>query len=124
MLQGAGLSLISPNSSVHTLILLWRSAKLVREIAQCYGVRPRFFATLTLLKIALENAVLQQGSDLLIDAGMNKLSEGVLSLLAEKGAEATVTSLLIRRLAKATIEVLDVTRVSPYNTSDSFMKNR
>lgn len=110
MLQGAGLSLISPSSGVHTLILLWRSAKLVRDIAEVYGQRPGFFATLALLKIALENAILQQGSDLLIDAGVSKLSEGVLSLLAEKGAEATVTSLLIRRLAKATIEVLDVTR--------------
>lgn len=111
VLQGAGISLISPSNSIHTLILLWRSAKLVRDIAHIYGIRPGFFGNLTLLKVTLENAILQQGADLLIDAGVSKLSQGVLSLVAEKGAEATVTGLLIRRIAKATIDELDVTRL-------------
>ncbi len=112
MLQAAGISLISPNNSIHTLILLWRSAKLVKDIALIYGIRPGFFGNLRLLKLALENAILQQGADLVIDAGVSKLSQGVLSLVAEKGAEATVTGLLIRRLAKATIDELDITKPS------------
>lgn len=108
MLQGAGISLLSPNNLIHSLILLWRSAKLVRDIAQVYGIRPGFFGSIKLLKIAIENMVIQQGVDLLVDAGMQKVSQGVLSKVVEKGSEATTTGLLLRRLGKAMINQLDL----------------
>jgi putative membrane protein len=108
MLQGAGISLLSPNNLIHSLILLWRSAKLVRDIAGVYGIRPGFFGSLKLLKIAIENMVIQQGVDLLVDAGMQKVSQGVLGKVVEKGSEATTTGLLLRRLGKAMIRQLDL----------------
>lgn len=108
MLQGAGISLLSPNNLIHSLILLWRSAKLVRDIASVYGIRPGFFGSLKLLKIAIENMVIQQGVDLLVDAGMQKVSQGVLGKVVEKGSEATTTGLLLRRLGKAMIRQLDL----------------
>lgn len=108
MLQGAGISLLSPNNLIHSLILLWRSAKLVRDIAGVYGIRPGFFGSLKLLKVAIENMVIQQGVDLLVDAGMQKVSQGVLGKVVEKGSEATTTGLLLRRLGKAMIRQLDL----------------
>lgn len=108
MLQGAGISILSPNNLIHSLILLWRSAKLVRDIAGVYGVRPGFFGSLKLLKVAIENMVIQQGVDLLVDAGMQKVSQGVLGKVVEKGSEATTTGLLLRRLGKAMIRQLDL----------------
>lgn len=108
MLQGAGISLLSPNNLIHSLILLWRSAKLVRDIAGVYGVRPGFFGSLKLLKVAIENMIIQQGVDLLVDAGMQKVSQGVLGKVVEKGSEATTTGLLLRRLGKAMIRQLDL----------------
>jgi putative membrane protein len=108
MLQGAGISLLSPNNLIHSLILLWRSAKLVRDIAGIYGIRPGFFGSLKLLKVAIENMIIQQGVDLLVDAGMQKVSQGVLGKVVEKGSEATTTGLLLRRLGKAMIRQLDL----------------
>lgn len=108
MLQGAGISLLSPNNLIHSLILLWRSAKLVRDIAGVYGVRPGFFGSFKLLKVAIENMIIQQGVDLLVDAGMQKVSQGVLGKVVEKGSEATTTGLLLRRLGKAMIRQLDL----------------
>ena len=108
MLQGAGISLLSPNNLIQSLILLWRSVKLVRDIAGVYGIRPGFFGSIKLLKIAIENMVIQQGVDLLLDAGMQKVSQGVLGKVVEKGSEATTTGLLLRRLGKAMIRQLDL----------------
>lgn len=108
MLQAAGMSLISPNNHIHSLVLLWRSLKLVRDIAQVYGVRPGFFGSLQLLRLAIENMVIQQGVDMIIDVGVSRVGHGLLSNVIEQGSAATTTSLLLRRLAKATIRQLDV----------------
>lgn len=108
MLQGAGISLLSPNNLIHSLILLWRSAKLVRDMAQVYGIRSGFFGNIKLLKIAIENMVIQQGVDLVVDVGIKTVSQGVFSKVAEKGSEATTTGLLLRRLGKAMIRQLDL----------------
>lgn len=108
MLQAAGISLLSPNNLVHSLILFWRSIKLIRDIAAVYGVRPGLFGSFTLLRVAIENMIIQQGMDIVIDAGVNRLSHSILSKVVEKGSEATTTSLLLRRLAKAMIQQLDI----------------
>lgn len=108
MLQAAGISLLSPNNLVHSLILFWRSIKLIRDIAAVYGIRPGVFGSFTLLRVAVENMIIQQGMDIVIDAGVNRLSHSLLSKVVEKGSEATTTSLLLRRLAKTLIQQLNV----------------
>lgn len=114
--QAAGMSLLSPNNTIHTAILLWRSLVLVREIARVYGVRPGFFGSVKLFKLSLENMIIQQGMDVLIDAGVNRLSHGLLSKVVEKGAEATTTGLLMRRLGKAVIDLMDISQEHYHNT--------
>jgi putative membrane protein len=107
-LQAGGLSLISPNAFIHTSILLWRSAKLVRDIALVYGVRTGFAGNIKLLKMSLAHAIAQQTLDQLTDLALEHASSSISAHLGNKAIEGTATALLVRRLGNATIEELDV----------------
>jgi putative membrane protein len=105
--QAGGIALISPNHFIHTVILLWRSAKLVRDIAQVYGIRTGFSGNIKLLKISLAHAIAQQAVDQLADLALEHISSGVSAQLGSKAIEGTATALLVRRLGNATIEEFD-----------------
>lgn len=107
-LQGSAISLLSPNDLIHTSVLLWRSMKLVNDLAQLYGIRPGFYGNLHLLKLSLMHAVVQQGADMLVEASLKQLSEQLLTLVAEKGAQAATTGFLVRRLGMATLNLLTI----------------
>ena len=107
-LQGSAISLLSPNDLIHSSILLWRSMKLVKDISLIYGIRAGFYGNLHLLKLSLKHALIQQGSDLLLEASLKQLSEHLLAKVAEKGAQAATTGFLLRRLGLATVALLSI----------------
>ncbi len=107
-LQGSAISLLSPNDLIHTSVLLWRSMKLVKELTQLYGIRSGFYGNLHLLKLSLMHAVVQQGADMLVEASLKQLSEQLLTLVAEKGAQAATTGFLVRRIGMATLNLLTI----------------
>jgi putative membrane protein len=112
-LQGSGISLLSPNDLIHTSILLWRSMKLVKDLAMIYGIRAGVYGNWHLLKLSLQHALIQQGSDLVLEASLKQLSEHLLAKVAEKGAQAATTGFLVRRLGLATMHLLTIN-----NTND------
>lgn len=107
-LQGAAISLLSPNALIHSGILLWRSMKLVRDIASVYGFALGMYGNGHLLRLSIQHAVIQQGADFVLEAGWQQLSEQLLTKLAEKGAQAATTGFLLRRLGLATINLLTI----------------
>lgn len=107
-MQSSAISLLSPNDLIHTSVLLWRSMKLVKDLALIYGIRPGVYGNVHLLKLSLQHALIQQGSDLLLEASLKQLSEHLLAKIAEKGAQAATTGFLVRRLGMATIDMLSV----------------
>lgn len=111
-LQAGGISLISPNSFIHTGILLWRSAKLVHDIARLYGIRTGFSGNIKLLKMSLAHAIAQQTLDQLADLALEHATSGISAQLGSKAIEGTATALLVRRLGNATIDELDVFAVT------------
>lgn len=105
-LRAGGIGLLSLNTMMETLTLLWRSARVVKVIAQLYGYQPGLVGNVKLLKISLENVIIQQTTDMLIEEGVSVLGKGLLSGLSQQAGKAASTGVLVKRIGKSTLRLL------------------
>lgn len=99
-----GATALSAHSSIQLALIVWRSMSLLKRLAQLYGYRPGWAANMLLLKISLENMLLQVALDETSEALMGQSLVGKVSQQAASGLSA---GLLIRRLGKAALDLLD-----------------
>lgn len=100
-MQAGAVGLLSLNNLMETLVLLWRSARVVKLIAQLYGYQPGLVANIKLLKISLQNVMIQQTADMLVEEGVNMLGKGLLSGLSQQAGKAASTGVLVKRIGHA-----------------------
>ncbi|HEY9018120.1 DUF697 domain-containing protein [Thiomicrospira sp.] len=106
-LQAGGVGLLSPNNMIETLMLMWRSARVVRRIANLYGYRPGLVGNIKLLRMSLENVIIQQATDMLIEEGVSVLGKGLLSGLSQQAGKAASTGVLVKRIGKSALFLLN-----------------
>ncbi len=106
-----GATALSAHSSVQLALIVWRSMSLLKRLAQIYGYRPGWAANMLLLKISLENMLLQVALNETSEALMGQSLVGKVSQQAASGLSA---GLLIRRLGIAALGLFD-----PHNTADA-----
>jgi putative membrane protein len=105
-LRASGVGLLSLNNLMETLVLFWRSARIVKGLAELYGYQPGLVGNIKLLKISLENVLIQQTADMLIEEGVNALGKGLLGSLSQQAGKAASTGVLVKRIGKATLGLL------------------
>lgn len=110
MKKSAALTFISPNDSFQNLILLWRSAAIMRQISRLYGLRPGVVGSLHLLKVAMQNVLAENIADMGMEALAKEMGNALSGKLFEQGGMATTASLLIYRLGNQLIRQLSLTK--------------
>lgn len=96
---------ISPFASLDVAVTFWRNLKMIREIAQVYGVAPGWFQTIRLLRRAIGQVVIAGGMEA-GDGIFNSLfGSSVAAKLSAKVGEGMVNGMMTARLGIATAEL-------------------
>ncbi|MBD3587472.1 DUF697 domain-containing protein [Salinimonas sp. HHU 13199] len=105
MVSGS-LAFVSPNHLIQTLAILWISLRMVRRVAQVYGLRPATTGNWRLMTILAQNLAAQSIFDLASDEIANQISGSLTARFVENSAEAVAAGALNVRLGKALIKLL------------------
>jgi putative membrane protein len=97
---------ISPWASLDMALALWRSLKLIDEVAQVYGIRPSFSNRCRLLKQVLHQLAFVGGSEMIIDPLLEEMG-GVtlLGLASARAAQGLGAGIYTAKIGIAAIKV-------------------
>ncbi len=88
----------SPIAGLDALIALWRSLRMIRQIAEAYGLRPGPIATLSLARRILTGAAGISVVDVMGDLWAQHLGHRVAGLISAKLAEGVYAAIRVARL--------------------------
>ncbi|MDP5134480.1 TIGR01620 family protein [Rheinheimera baltica] len=89
---------ISPFALADMLLVLWRSSRLVRELAQLYGGAIGQLRSMLLLKRLLGALLWAGGSELALDMASDVLGSELTSKLSARAGQGIIAGLLVARL--------------------------
>jgi putative membrane protein len=95
---------ISPVAALDVAITIWRSVRMVRQIAAVYGFRPGTAATVVLARRVLISAATNAAIDVAGTVWSEHLGHRVAGVLSQKLAEGVITAIRTARLGLATME--------------------
>lgn len=95
---------VSPVASIDAALVVWRSVRMVREIAQIYGLRPGAAATISLVRRLLYGALQSVAVDVLGDAWVQLLGHRFASVLSARLGEGVFAAVRVARLGILAIE--------------------
>jgi len=100
-----GATAISPHPALDVIIVLWRSAVMVRRVAEVYGLRPSSLTTLKLTKEVMVSAAIAVATDPTGDLLATTLGGGLAEKISARFAEGSVSGIRALRLGVRAIEV-------------------
>jgi putative membrane protein len=92
------LTAISPMAWLDALLFFWRNVRMVRQIATCYGFRPGFFGSITLMQEVIAGMVASATTDFITDEVAESLSSSVTAVLFAKAGQGMANGLLSARV--------------------------
>lgn len=95
----------SPWASLDMFLSLWRSLKMIDEVAQVYGVRPSLVSRIRLLKMVLKNMALVGVSEVLIDQVAEVATLGVSTVIGSRATQGIGASIYTARIGIAAMSV-------------------
>lgn len=95
---------ISPVALVDMLLIAWRNLRLLKRIAQLYGVELGYFSRLRLLKMVLFNIAFAGATELIQEVGMDWLSQDITAKFSARAAQGIGVGLLTARLGIKAVE--------------------
>ncbi len=102
--QTFGLVALSPTTLTDTILFLWRALRVVREVAQVYGLRPSYFGSLWLLRQVVSDAALIAAADLMSDAVATVLGDKLVARLSSPLAQGSVAMYRMARFGLLTVQ--------------------
>lgn len=81
-LQTAMVVAVSPWASLDMLLSLWRSIKMIDDVAQVYGMRPSIFNRYKLFKLVVHQLVFVAASEVVIDQVIEEFGSSTLAGMA------------------------------------------
>ena len=103
--EAAVLVAVSPLASVDMLLILWRSLKMIDEIAACYGIRLGYWSRIRLLKQIARHMLYAGAAELITDVGLDWLGAELTARLSARVAQGVGAGLLTARLGLQTMQV-------------------
>lgn len=95
---------VSPVASVDAALTVWRCTKMVREVAQIYGLRPGAMATARLMRRLMFGALQSAAVDVLGDAWVELLGSRFASVLSARLGEGVFAAVRVARLGILAVE--------------------
>jgi putative membrane protein len=95
---------VSPVAGIDALIVLWRSLRMVREVAQVYGLRPTRLSVLALVRRMFVTATFAVTADMVGDVLGAHLGGRLAGLVSGKLAEGVYAGVRTARLGLLAIE--------------------
>lgn len=89
---------ISPFALADMLLVLWRSSRLVRELAQLYGGAIGQLRSLVMLKQLFTALLWAGGSELALDMASDVMSSELTAKLSARAGQGVIAGLLVARL--------------------------
>ena len=111
---------ISPFALADMLLVLWRSSRLVRELAQLYGGAIGQLRSLVLLKRFLSALLWAGGSELALDMASDVIGSELTAKLSARAGQGIIAGLLVARLgnlAQQQLRPLPASSISKVNIS-------
>ena len=103
--RGAALGVsVSPLALLDAALVLWRSVRMVREIAEIYGLRPGFAGSLVLMRHLLMSGLYTVGVDILGNVWIEHLGGRLTSFVSTRLAEGVVAAVRVARLGLLAME--------------------
>jgi putative membrane protein len=115
VLHAFGLIALSPTPITDTALFAWRAMRLVREIAEIYGLRPSAIGAFWLLRQIIMDAALIATADLAADAIATILGDKIVAKLSSPLAEGSVASY---RMARFGLLAIERCRPVPFRETD------
>ncbi|MBF0447242.1 MAG: TIGR01620 family protein [Magnetococcales bacterium] len=106
------LTAISPMLWLDALLFLWRNIRMIRQIALCYGFRPGFVGTISLVKGVLQGVMLSATTSFLTEEATNSVGTSVASVLFAKAGQGMANGLLSARVG---IQAMQLSRPIPFS---------
>lgn len=103
--DAAVLVAISPLASVDMLLILWRSLKMIDEVAACYGIRLGYWSRIRLLRQIARHMLYVGAAELVTDVGLDWLGAELTARLSTRLAQGVGAGLLTARLGLQTMQV-------------------
>jgi len=97
-IQAAISTAISPLAIVDSGIILWRSLRLTKEIAQLYGYKPGWLSTLILLKKGAFNVFFAGATELALEYTHDITEASIISKISTSAAQGLSNGILLARL--------------------------
>ena len=105
----------SPVAMLDAVISLWRGVRMIRQVAEVYGLRPGLVGTASLLRRALTNAAFTATVDVAGDAWSAHLGGRVAGFVSTRLAEGVFAAVRVARLGLLTMEMC---RPLPFTEGD------
>lgn len=114
--RGAALGVsVSPLALLDAALILWRSVRMVREIAEIYGLRPGLAGSFVLMRHLLMSGLYAVSVDILGNVWVEHLGGKVTSLVSTRLAEGVVAAVRVSRLG---LLALEACRPLPFTERD------
>ncbi|HXV26340.1 MAG TPA: TIGR01620 family protein [Alphaproteobacteria bacterium] len=105
----------SPIAGLDALIALWRSLRMIRQIAEAYGLRPGPIATMSLARKVLTGVAGISAVDVMGDMWAQHLGHRVAGLISAKLAEGVYAAVRVARLG---LLAMGTCRPVPFTAED------
>lgn len=111
---GLGVAL-SPAGLLDAVLVIWRTSRMIRDVALVYGFRPTRIGRLALTRRVLENAAMAGAVEYFGDFLTAQIGAGLASRVSRKVGQGAFTALRTARLGVIAIEAC---RPIPFTTED------
>lgn len=103
--QTALVTALSPLGILDSAFVLWRSARMVREVAALYGGRPGLSGSIALFRDTLANVAVAGASDAAADYGADALGGALVASLSARAGQGVAIGMLTARLGMAAMRL-------------------
>ncbi len=101
--ESALLLSVSPLAMLDMAIILWRNQKMIRELAQCYGIELGYWSRIKLIRSVIANIIYAGASEVITDIGTQLLSLELSGKFSARMAQGLGGGLLTARLGYQTM---------------------
>lgn len=99
--NGAAVALLtglSPLAWLDALLFLWRNGRMIREVAEVYGLRPGLAGSLILTRRSLQGLAMAGVTELAADAATDALGDSVATIVAARAGQGIANGLFMARI--------------------------
>jgi putative membrane protein len=113
--ETAMLVMISPNALLSSLLTLWRTMRMIRDVSALYGGRPGFFSSFALIGAVIQNLLYADVSEMMADSVAEVFGGGIMSVLSAQVAQGMGSGVMTARVG---LRAMEACRPLPFHEEE------